>query len=542
MLNPGMTGIVESLTYLVMHLLKDKTSLKSSSRLNILPLRSLIDMFHNHGATNRRDKIFALLGMSSEASLPIKVDYNKSWKTLFHELIRVVVGDKAKILTWDDEESALIHCFSCILGRVSNVSKATAFHHHDLVRVESDHFRGPYGTRVDWSASWTIPTTVKPILKGDIVCLLEGASEPTIIRPRATANIIEAQFSVIALSIGSPNTVWFPAPFHKLLPWAQFLNLVTSFNRTLVLSWHWGFDRALQGPRQWRRDNPHVKHPHFATDPFEPLATEQPWDYTRLSDMALIYDDLGDRDDLLIVLHAFSGQTTWPGRYDFKTIRTMVDARWGAYMELKTQLESVLWGLWMLDEERQWQGTFEDFVRFYAKEGNIRFGLFEIASLLPFPLFLSPLRTRSPTSAYSPITTKPSISHTLFSWKHGTNPSLLLWDTIQENDSELSSAMEVLLRKISPSSEVFARKLRSLEEVLFLTTVPLTRLRAEDPEIRSIGQHTRDSCRLLAFLRPRAWNSSDDIHLLLSNVERDIETNNIWVGFRSSADISWAAT
>jgi hypothetical protein len=205
--------------------------------------------FHNHGATNRRDKIFALLGKSSEASLPIKVDYNKSWKTLFHELIRIVVGDEAKILTWDDEEAALIHCFSCILGRVSNVSKATAFHHHDLVRVESDHFRGPYGTRVDWSASWTIPTTVKPILKGEIVCLLEGASEPTMIRPRATANIIETQFSVIALSIGSPNTVWFPAPFPKLLPWAQFLDLVTSFNRTLVLSWHWGFDRALQGPR-----------------------------------------------------------------------------------------------------------------------------------------------------------------------------------------------------------------------------------------------------------------------------------------------------
>jgi hypothetical protein len=258
--------------------------------------------------------------------------------------------------------------------------------------------------------------------------------------------------------------------------------------------------------------------------------------------MALIYDDLGDRDDLLIVLHALSGQSTWPGRYSFKTIRTMVDARWRAYMELKTQLESVLWGLWMLDEERQWRGTFEDFVRFYAKEGNIRFGLFEIASLLPFPLFPSPLRTRSPTSAYYPTMTKPSISHTLLSWKHGSNPSLLLWDTVQENHPELSSAMEVLLRKISPTSEVFDRKLRSLEEVLFLTTGPLTRLRAEDPEIRSIGQHTRDSCRLLAFLRPRAWNNFDDIYLLLSNVEHDIETNNIWVGFRSSEDISRAAT
>jgi hypothetical protein len=102
--------------------------------------------------------------------------------------------------------------------------------------------------------------------------------------------------------------------------------------------------------------------------------------------------------------------------------------------------------------------------------------------------------------------------------------------------------MEVLLRKISPSSEVFDRKLRSLEEVLVLTTGPLTRLRAEDPETRSIEQHTRDSCRLLAFLRSKAWNSFDDIYLLLSNVERDIETNNIWVGFQSTEDISPAAT
>jgi hypothetical protein len=69
--------------------------------------------------------------------------------------------------------------------------------------------------------------------------------------------------------------------------------------------------------------------------------------------------------------------------------------------------------------------------------------------------------------------TKPSISHTLLSWKHGSNPSLLLWDTIQENHPELSSAMEVLLRKISPTSEVFDRKLRSLEEVLFKQLVHL---------------------------------------------------------------------
>jgi hypothetical protein len=534
-----MAGIVESLTYLVMHLLKDKRMLQYTPRLNILPLRSLIDMFHNHDATNRSDKVFALLGMSSEASPPIKVDYNKPWKTLFYELIRGIVGDKANILTWDGEEAALIQCFGCVLGRVSNVSKATGFHHHDLVRVESKHFRGPHGKCIEWSASWTIPTTVKPILEDDIVCLLEGALEPTIIRLRKTWPVHEVQFSVVALSIGSPNTVWFPAPFPILLAWEQFLKLVVSFNRTFVLSWHWGFDRALQGPRQWRRDNPHVKHPTFATDPFETLAPEQPWYYTRLCDIVLIYDDLGDRGRLFTLLKTISNAITWPVGQSLTNIAAMVTTHWEAYTELKLQLESVLWGLWMLEEERQWRGTFSDFARFYAEEGNIRVGLFEIASLLPCPLFLSPLRTKSPSGAHHQTVTMSGISRTLLTWPHGSDPALLLWDTIQENDSELSSAMEVVLRKISPSYEVFDRKLRGLQEVLFLATSASTfnlptRLRNEDPDIQSIGQHIRDSCRLLALFRPRSWTSFDDFDILLSNIARDIHANKTWVGMSAS--------
>lgn len=79
----GMVGMLDSLSYLVMHATKSTQTIQGSARLNILPLRVLVEMFHNNDATDRRDKIFALLGMSSEDSLRIRVDYTKPWEVLF---------------------------------------------------------------------------------------------------------------------------------------------------------------------------------------------------------------------------------------------------------------------------------------------------------------------------------------------------------------------------------------------------------------------------------------------------------------------------
>jgi hypothetical protein len=75
---PEKMGVVASLSHLMLQSVKDTNILMVSSRLDVLPLRILLDMFHNNNATDRRDKIYALVGMSSEASLSINIDYTKS--------------------------------------------------------------------------------------------------------------------------------------------------------------------------------------------------------------------------------------------------------------------------------------------------------------------------------------------------------------------------------------------------------------------------------------------------------------------------------
>src|SRR5690348_662809 len=51
------------------------------SFLTVRPLGELLDMFHTHEATERHDKLYALLGMSSDAlnADDLLPDYKLSW-------------------------------------------------------------------------------------------------------------------------------------------------------------------------------------------------------------------------------------------------------------------------------------------------------------------------------------------------------------------------------------------------------------------------------------------------------------------------------
>jgi hypothetical protein len=50
----------------------------SSSSLDICPLGELVDMYHTHEATKRHDKVYALLGMSSDNlnNIGLLLDYS----------------------------------------------------------------------------------------------------------------------------------------------------------------------------------------------------------------------------------------------------------------------------------------------------------------------------------------------------------------------------------------------------------------------------------------------------------------------------------
>jgi hypothetical protein len=73
-------------------------------------LGELIDMYHNREATRRHDKIYALLGMSSEdpSAAGLSPNYQVSWKELLQRLVRFLLYKGVSVETWNEREIAVI--------------------------------------------------------------------------------------------------------------------------------------------------------------------------------------------------------------------------------------------------------------------------------------------------------------------------------------------------------------------------------------------------------------------------------------------------
>jgi hypothetical protein len=78
-------------------------------------------MFYTRQASNPRDKIHALLGMSSNnpSKFDLQPDYKISWENLFLHLIKLVLGRDVFVET--SGQRAVIKSKGCILGQVSSV-------------------------------------------------------------------------------------------------------------------------------------------------------------------------------------------------------------------------------------------------------------------------------------------------------------------------------------------------------------------------------------------------------------------------------------
>ena len=88
--NLSLQGLIRSVTHLLRGaVFRSKLPRCSSGRLSLV---ELIDMYHTRKATERRDKEYALLGMSSDDSrsaglLPV---YTIAWNVLFQRLAKYV--------------------------------------------------------------------------------------------------------------------------------------------------------------------------------------------------------------------------------------------------------------------------------------------------------------------------------------------------------------------------------------------------------------------------------------------------------------------
>ena len=189
--------------------------------LEIRSLAELIDMFHTRQATDIRDKVYALLGMSSDdpEKAGLQPDYQISWEELFQQVVKFVLGPLGKDISVNtSSQRAVIKSKGSILGQVSSVSRDD----RQRVTITVRNAAWDLGSEI----KWTLQASAKPIQKYDIICLLRGALKPTIIR------LYKDHFAVIMIAAT-------PLDDDSGFRWPATFYLTTQFCRDFLLVWDW---------------------------------------------------------------------------------------------------------------------------------------------------------------------------------------------------------------------------------------------------------------------------------------------------------------
>lgn len=175
---PGLQALISPVASLIGNAIFRPKSISIQAvrfSLNIRPLSELVVMHHTRAATNPLDKVYSLLGMSSDDDTEaLSVDYEISWSRLLEQLVRFYVPGATSVNTWDHAKLAVINCKGRYVGQVSAVLTDTTNSDDQETFV------------VSWrdmkSSNWTLQALTPAVQVGDMICLLEKASRYTILR------------------------------------------------------------------------------------------------------------------------------------------------------------------------------------------------------------------------------------------------------------------------------------------------------------------------------------------------------------------------
>ncbi len=231
---PELQSRIRSVVYLIMGA-AFRPRYETNRSLNIRPLSVLVDMYHTRKSTEPLDKVYALLGMSSDdpSAAGLLTNYEISWKEVFRKLVTFSLSDQMSVDTWDKKEVAVIRGSSCILGEVSSVRRDSTRDDRETVAITWKHAPSPLDTKGEQISHVALPSLSKPIQVGDVVCLLQGASNPTIVR------LCNEYSTVIMVQV--PLTEALQA---KNFEGSELLQSIKTFPDDLLLVWDWDASRG----------------------------------------------------------------------------------------------------------------------------------------------------------------------------------------------------------------------------------------------------------------------------------------------------------
>ncbi|KAK3377049.1 heterokaryon incompatibility protein-domain-containing protein [Lasiosphaeria ovina] len=236
---PHLQGLIPPIAYLIRGAVfrpkyeGDEISRQDRFSLNIRPLCELVDMYHTHKATVLLDKVYALLSMSNDDpyAAGLEPNYEAAWRDVFRKLVQFCLSDQISINTWDRAEVAVIEAKGYILGEVFSAGEDATEHdrqNQDATRRDRQYVdiawkNAPSYVDMEEKQNYrfTFQASAKAVKEGDVICLLQGASRPMIIR-------LCNDFSTIII-------ITFPLA-DDLQKWSAS---VTTFPTDLLLVWDW---------------------------------------------------------------------------------------------------------------------------------------------------------------------------------------------------------------------------------------------------------------------------------------------------------------
>ena len=264
-----------SIAYLIEQAsLRPKYTKDSPARfsLEIRRLAELVDMFHTRKASDIRDKVYALLGMSSDdpSEAGLRPNYRVSWKELFQQLIKFILDKVISVEIpgdFDNNQRAVIKSKGCVLSQVSSVRSDDRQNMN--ITFTSKNTAWCLGDKMEW----TLRASAKSVQVGDIVCLLQGASKPTIIR------LCKDHFAIVIVSA---------TPLNKSGNFG-LLELSKSIvhPRDFLLVWDW--EKPLRESQDQEEDETFMKADSQEPELSNIGCLEKP---TRIWNVALVLRDL----------------------------------------------------------------------------------------------------------------------------------------------------------------------------------------------------------------------------------------------------------
>jgi hypothetical protein len=273
---PGLQSMIRSVTYLIRGaIFRPKFTLRSSRGAS---LGELIDMYHTRKATIPHDKVYALLGMSSKNSsiYELSLDYALPWKHVWQQLIELILGKSTSLEILENEQVAVIKTRGSVVGRIQSVIHDDTRYDRQQVNITFSCTSAASECEKKWGTKWALQVLAKPIQEGDILCLLEGTTKPTIIR-----NYRES-FYIVAIAV---------VPLRKLcvnedtIDTQWFSSSPREFERAFILVWDWnkppGENRTV------------TQYDNAVLDYLEGISSRIP----RLHDMVLILQDAEEYEE-----------------------------------------------------------------------------------------------------------------------------------------------------------------------------------------------------------------------------------------------------